>query len=169
MASSCLLYLVAAGLVARSVWYFEQGRWTKAVGKDVGERGAGPGSYDIDRSVWHVNVSSLQNQLLSFTDNVTVLQPRVQRRLRLGHLQRHPWMDQLGYLQHRHRLQCVLDRRWAVFHNTETPRSQGQLAAYEGQGNEGQRNGASGAPELITSIVGFEQALPVLPGFDVIV
>lgn len=59
VASSCLLYLVAAGLVARSVWYFEQGHWSKLVGKDVGEAGAGPGSYDIDRSVWHVNVRTL--------------------------------------------------------------------------------------------------------------
>ncbi|KAK2590251.1 high-affinity iron permease [Conoideocrella luteorostrata] len=55
VASSCLLYLVAAGLVARSVWYFEQGHWSNVVGADVGEAGTGPGSYDIDRSVWHVN------------------------------------------------------------------------------------------------------------------
>lgn len=55
--STCLLYLVAAGLLARSVWYFEQGHWNAVVGKDVAELGAGPGSYDIDRSVWHVNVS----------------------------------------------------------------------------------------------------------------
>lgn len=28
------------------------------VGGDAAELGAGPGSYDIDRSVWHVNVST---------------------------------------------------------------------------------------------------------------
>ena len=56
VASTCLLYLVAAGLVARSVWYFEQQHWNSKVGKDVGELGDGPGSYDIHRSVWHVNV-----------------------------------------------------------------------------------------------------------------
>lgn len=77
MASSCLLYLVAAGLVARSVWYFEQGYWTKLVGKDVGESGAGPGSYNIDRSVWHVNVSTFAPLLFAGfpADMLAVLQP----------------------------------------------------------------------------------------------
>ena len=56
VASTCLLYLVAAGLVARSVWYFEVQHWKEIVGGDAGELGDGPGSYDIDRSVWHVNV-----------------------------------------------------------------------------------------------------------------
>lgn len=55
--STCLLYLVAAGLVARSVWYFEAQHWKILVGGDAAEMGSGPGSYDIDRSVWHVNVS----------------------------------------------------------------------------------------------------------------
>lgn len=54
--STCVMYLVAAGLFARSIWYFEQYHWNKMVGKDVAELGAGPGSYDISRSVWHVNV-----------------------------------------------------------------------------------------------------------------
>lgn len=56
-ASTCLLYLVAAGLVARSVWYFEAQHWKILVGGDAAEMGTGAGSYDIDRSVWHVNVS----------------------------------------------------------------------------------------------------------------
>jgi high-affinity iron transporter len=59
IASTCLLYLVAAGLVARSVSYFEQQHWNTLVGKDVGELGDGPGSYDIHRSVWHVDVRNL--------------------------------------------------------------------------------------------------------------
>lgn len=50
------MYLVAAGLFDRAIWYFEQQHWNKMVGKDVSELGAGPGSYDISRSVWHVNV-----------------------------------------------------------------------------------------------------------------
>lgn len=49
---------MAAGLIARSAWYFEQGRWNKLVGKDVTELGSRPGSYDIDRSVWHLNVGN---------------------------------------------------------------------------------------------------------------
>lgn len=90
--------------MARSVWYFEQGRWSKAVGKDVAERGAGAGSYDIDRSVWHVNVSLPYKQLFSIADDMTVLQPRIQGWLWLGHFQRHPRMDQLRHLQHRYSL-----------------------------------------------------------------
>jgi len=60
--STCLLYLVAAGLVARSVSYFEQQHWNTLVGKDVGELGDGPGSYDIRRNVWHVNCCSPEIQ-----------------------------------------------------------------------------------------------------------
>jgi high-affinity iron transporter len=33
--------------------------WNDAVGSDAAELGAGPGSYDITKSVWHVNVSLL--------------------------------------------------------------------------------------------------------------
>ncbi|PHH66839.1 hypothetical protein CDD81_5971 [Ophiocordyceps australis] len=53
--STCLLYLVAAGLFSRSVWHFEAQKWNQAVGGDATETGSGPGSYDIDKSVWHVN------------------------------------------------------------------------------------------------------------------
>lgn len=56
--STCLLYLVAAGLFSRAVWYFENEAWSKVIGGDASETGSGPGSYDIDQSVWHVNVSS---------------------------------------------------------------------------------------------------------------
>ncbi|KJZ80329.1 hypothetical protein HIM_00179 [Hirsutella minnesotensis 3608] len=58
VASTCLLYLVAAGLFSRGVWHFETQEWNIAVGGDAAETGAGPGSYDIDRSVWHVNCCS---------------------------------------------------------------------------------------------------------------
>ncbi|KAI9690253.1 MAG: hypothetical protein M1822_009214 [Bathelium mastoideum] len=53
--STCFLYLVAAGLFSRSVWYFETNAWNKVVGGDASEVGSGPGSYDIRQSVWHVN------------------------------------------------------------------------------------------------------------------
>jgi high-affinity iron transporter len=33
--------------------------WNNAVGSDAAELGSGPGSYDITKSVWHVNVSPL--------------------------------------------------------------------------------------------------------------
>jgi high-affinity iron transporter len=55
--STCLLYLVGAGLFSRAVWYLEAQAWNNAVGTDAAELGAGPGSYDVTQSVWHVNVS----------------------------------------------------------------------------------------------------------------
>ncbi|OCT50135.1 Plasma membrane iron permease [Cladophialophora carrionii] len=55
IASTSFLYLVAAGLFSRSIWYFETDAWNKATGGDASENGSGPGSYDIRRSVWHVN------------------------------------------------------------------------------------------------------------------
>lgn len=55
IASTCFLYLVAAGLFSRSIWYFEANAWNKATGGDASENGSGPGSYDIRQSVWHVN------------------------------------------------------------------------------------------------------------------
>ncbi|KAH6891175.1 iron permease FTR1/Fip1/EfeU [Thelonectria olida] len=58
VASTCLLYLVAAGLFSRSVWSFEQQKWNEFIGGEASEFGAGPGSYDIDQSVWHVNCCS---------------------------------------------------------------------------------------------------------------
>ncbi|KAF4637510.1 hypothetical protein G7Y89_g557 [Cudoniella acicularis] len=53
--STCLLYLVSAGLFSRAVWYFQAQDWNNIVGSDAAELGAGAGSYDIDQSVWHVN------------------------------------------------------------------------------------------------------------------
>uniref|UniRef100_A0A0D2XKL3 Uncharacterized protein n=1 Tax=Fusarium oxysporum (strain Fo5176) TaxID=660025 RepID=A0A0D2XKL3_FUSOF len=42
-----------AGLFSRAIWLFEQQQWNKVVGGDAAELGDGPGSYDIDRSIWH--------------------------------------------------------------------------------------------------------------------
>ncbi|KXJ86037.1 iron permease FTR1/Fip1/EfeU [Microdochium bolleyi] len=58
VAATCILYLVAAALFTRAVWFFDQQQWNNAVGGDAAEVGVGPGSYDIDRSVWHVNCCS---------------------------------------------------------------------------------------------------------------
>ena len=56
--STCFLYLVAAGLFSKGVWNLEQDAWVKIAGEGAAEAGAGPGSYDIRKSVWHVNVSN---------------------------------------------------------------------------------------------------------------
>ncbi|KAJ4991827.1 iron permease FTR1 family protein [Stagonosporopsis vannaccii] len=56
--STCFLYLVAAGLFSKGVWNLEQDAWVKLAGEGAAEAGAGPGSYDIRKSVWHVNFGS---------------------------------------------------------------------------------------------------------------
>lgn len=53
--STCFLYLIAAGLFSKAVWYFENYKWGLVIGGDASETGSGPGSYDITQSVWHVN------------------------------------------------------------------------------------------------------------------
>lgn len=56
--STCFLYLVAAGLFSKGVWNLEQNAWVKLAGEGAAEAGAGPGSYDIRKAVWHVNCCS---------------------------------------------------------------------------------------------------------------
>lgn len=53
--STCLLYLISAGLFSRGIWGFEQYVYSKKTGGDAAELGSGAGSYDISKSVWHVN------------------------------------------------------------------------------------------------------------------
>lgn len=58
IASTCVLYLVAAGLLSRAAWSFDMHQYAKLVGGDVAETGVGPGSYNIHHTVWHVNCCS---------------------------------------------------------------------------------------------------------------
>lgn len=53
--STSMLYLISAGLFSRGVWYFENYVYNKKTGGDASENGSGPGTYDISKSVWHVN------------------------------------------------------------------------------------------------------------------
>ncbi|KAL9116381.1 MAG: hypothetical protein Q9187_007094, partial [Circinaria calcarea] len=53
--STSFLYLVAAGLFSKAVWFLEAHKWNTLIGGDAAETGAGAGSYDIRQSVWHVN------------------------------------------------------------------------------------------------------------------
>jgi len=55
IASTCLLYLVSAGLFSRAAWGFDTYQYVRLVGGDVAETGDGPGSYNIHRTVWHIN------------------------------------------------------------------------------------------------------------------
>jgi high-affinity iron transporter len=71
--STCFLYLVAAGLFSKGVWNLEQNAWVKLAGEGAAEAGAGPGSYDIRKSVWHVNVSlnldRVQNRFANYCNS----------------------------------------------------------------------------------------------------
>lgn len=77
--STCFLYLVAAGLLSRGVWFIELQQFINHVGQDVSEMGSGPGSYDITRSVWHINCCNSQtdgpwmifNALLGWQNSAT--------------------------------------------------------------------------------------------------
>lgn len=77
--STCFLYLVAAGLLSRGVWFVELQSFINKVGQDVSELGSGPGSYDISRTVWHVNCCNSQtdgpwmifNALLGWQNSAT--------------------------------------------------------------------------------------------------
>lgn len=60
--STCFLYLVAAGLFSRGVWFFQNRQWGLMVGGDLSEAGSGPGSYNIRQSVWHVNCCNPQHK-----------------------------------------------------------------------------------------------------------
>ncbi|CUS22672.1 LAQU0S06e03378g1_1 [Lachancea quebecensis] len=55
VASTCILYLISAGLFSRGAWYFESYRFNKASGGDASESGDGNGSYNIRKAVYHVN------------------------------------------------------------------------------------------------------------------
>ncbi|TKA57844.1 hypothetical protein B0A55_12218, partial [Friedmanniomyces simplex] len=48
------------GLFSKAVWNFEINAWNHAVGGDSSETGSGPGSYNIRKSVWHVNCCNPQ-------------------------------------------------------------------------------------------------------------
>lgn len=53
--STAILYLIAAGLFSRGIWYLQTNEFNKKTGGDASESGSGPGSYNIKQSVWHVN------------------------------------------------------------------------------------------------------------------
>ncbi|ERT00885.1 high-affinity iron transporter [Sporothrix schenckii 1099-18] len=53
--STSVLYLIAAGMFSRSIWFLQYYVFAQRVGGDVAEAGSGPGSYDISATVWHVN------------------------------------------------------------------------------------------------------------------
>ncbi|KAF1996347.1 plasma membrane iron permease-like protein [Amniculicola lignicola CBS 123094] len=57
IASTCFLYLIAAGLLSKGVRNLELDAWVKIAGEGAVEAGSGPGSYDIRKTVWHVTIA----------------------------------------------------------------------------------------------------------------
>ncbi|KAE8442784.1 hypothetical protein EG329_002872 [Mollisiaceae sp. DMI_Dod_QoI] len=55
IASTSVLYLIAAGMFSKSIWSLQFHTFAQKVGSDVAEAGDGPGSYNIRETVWHVN------------------------------------------------------------------------------------------------------------------
>ena len=112
--STCFLYLVAAGLFSKGVWNLEQDAWVRLAGEGAAEAGAGPGSYDIRKSVWHVNVSldciSGINCTLH-TNKMPVLLATRERRWRLGHLQLAVRMAEQRHVRLSHLVQSLLAGR----------------------------------------------------------
>lgn len=52
-------------------------QWNKIVGGDAAETGAGPGSYDIRKSVWHVNVSTIHKSMVCVMVCVMILRKQI--------------------------------------------------------------------------------------------
>ena len=69
------------GLFSKAVWYFEMNEWNHVIGGDAAETGSGPGSYNIHKSVWHVNCCNPEinggggwgvfNSILGWTNSAT--------------------------------------------------------------------------------------------------
>ncbi|KZO94671.1 Ftr1 protein [Calocera viscosa TUFC12733] len=53
--STCVLFLVGAGLFSRAVGFFQSFIFNQGVGADVEELGDSPGSYNVKDAVWHLS------------------------------------------------------------------------------------------------------------------
>lgn len=53
VSSTCLLFLIGAGLASKAVGFFQYYAFSRAVGGDVAETGDGPGSFKVEGNVWH--------------------------------------------------------------------------------------------------------------------
>lgn len=53
--STCALLLIAAGMASRAVYYLQFYRYVQLVGGGAAESGSGPGSYDSQGYIWHLD------------------------------------------------------------------------------------------------------------------
>lgn len=67
IASSCVLYLIAAGMFSKSIWKLQYHAFAQKVGGDVAEAGNGPGSYNIKETVSKSLLRPLQKNEANLT------------------------------------------------------------------------------------------------------
>lgn len=60
--STCILLIIAAGMMSRSVYYLQFYQYVQLVGDAAAESGNGPGSYNARNYVWHLNCCNPENQ-----------------------------------------------------------------------------------------------------------
>ncbi|KAI9316825.1 iron permease FTR1/Fip1/EfeU [Dichotomocladium elegans] len=61
--STIILYLVAAGLMAKAVGFFEQYEWNKVIGGEAAEESGAVIPYKVTTAVWHVSWGNPDNYL----------------------------------------------------------------------------------------------------------
>jgi len=52
--STCVLFLIGAGMLSSACGHFQLYVFNRGVGADVAELGDGPGSFDVHGNVWHL-------------------------------------------------------------------------------------------------------------------
>lgn len=60
--STCLLFLISAGLFSRSIYYLQFYKYVQKVGDAAAEGGDGNGSFDSLNYVWHINYGNPENK-----------------------------------------------------------------------------------------------------------
>jgi high-affinity iron transporter len=74
VSSTCLLFLIGAGLASKAVGFFEYYSFSRAVGGDVAETGDGPGSFKVQGNMWHFTWGNPE-VCLPYIPKFTVLTP----------------------------------------------------------------------------------------------
>jgi high-affinity iron transporter len=86
-----LILLIGAGLFSKAAWSFQENAFIQLLGVDVDDSGGtGPGSYNVQGNVWHLNCCSsssgswsLFNAVLGWQNSATCKSPRQIFRVKL--------------------------------------------------------------------------------------
>lgn len=76
VSSTCLLFLIGAGLASKAVGFFQYHAFAKAVGGDVAETGDGPGSFKVQGNIWHFTWGNPEVCLITFSKHLNGLAHR---------------------------------------------------------------------------------------------